>query len=67
MPGMDGLEFRRHLSGSNYKGVIALVSGVDKRKLEPAKKLIGTESLARRWAEAPRQINYPCPAIALRG
>ena len=39
MPGMDGVEFLRHLSEEDYRGGIILFSGEDERILEVAKDL----------------------------
>ncbi|WP_372658287.1 EAL domain-containing protein, partial [Hydrogenophaga sp.] len=39
MPGMDGVEFMRHLANRGYAGALALVSGTDLRVLETASKL----------------------------
>lgn len=39
MPGMDGLEFVRHLVGRHYTGSIILISGEDERMQEAAEKL----------------------------
>jgi len=41
MPGMDGVEFLRHLEGIGYPGAIVLISGEDRRVLNV------TESLAK--------------------
>lgn len=40
MPGMDGLEFVRHLLKRQYKGSFILVSGEDQRMLKAAESLI---------------------------
>ncbi|MDH3326230.1 MAG: EAL domain-containing protein [Gammaproteobacteria bacterium] len=34
MPGIDGIEFLRHLAALNYKGGVVLISGEDKRVLK---------------------------------
>lgn len=39
MPGMDGVEFLRHLTGINYAGGLVLVSGVGEDVLRSAQKL----------------------------
>ena len=39
MPGMDGVEFMRHLAERHYAGALALISGTDARVLETAAKL----------------------------
>ncbi len=45
MPGMDGIEFLRHLVERNYGGGIALISGEDKRILETAQQLGRAQNL----------------------
>jgi len=40
MPGMDGIEFVRHLVDHNYTGSLILVSGEDERMLRTAEKLV---------------------------
>jgi EAL domain-containing protein (putative c-di-GMP-specific phosphodiesterase class I)/AmiR/NasT family two-component response regulator len=39
MPGVDGVEFVRHLAGTGYTGGVVLVSGQDARVLESVRKL----------------------------
>lgn len=39
MPGMDGVEFMRHLAGISYAGALVLVSGEDERILETTERL----------------------------
>lgn len=45
MPGMDGVEFLRHLGERGYAGSLALVSGEDVRILEMAERLAGAHGL----------------------
>lgn len=45
MPGMDGVEFLRHLGERGYPGSLALVSGEDLRILETAERLAGGHGL----------------------
>ena len=45
MPGMDGVEFLRHLGERGYTGSLALVSGEDVRILETAERLAGAHGL----------------------
>lgn len=40
MPGMDGIEFLRHLEHRHYSGGIILVSGEDERMQQTAEKLV---------------------------
>ena len=40
MPGMDGIEFVRHLVERNYSGSLILISGEDERMLQTAEKLV---------------------------
>jgi len=40
MPGMDGIEFVRHLVETRYAGSLILVSGEDERMLQAASKLV---------------------------
>lgn len=40
MPGMDGIEFVRHLVGRRYVGSLILVSGEDERMLRTTEKLV---------------------------
>lgn len=40
MPGMDGIEFVRHLVERNYSGSLILVSGEDERMLKTTEKLV---------------------------
>ena len=39
MPGMDGVEFMRHLAERRFAGALALISGADVRVLDTASKL----------------------------
>lgn len=45
MPGMDGVEFLRHLGERGYAGSLALVSGENVRILETAERLAGAHGL----------------------
>ena len=45
MPGMDGVEFMRHLADIAYAGGLALVSGAEKRVLETAARLAAAHNL----------------------
>ena len=45
MPGMDGLEFIRHVAGRNYKPDIAFISGEDSRMLGSARDLAQAQGL----------------------
>ncbi|WP_292978486.1 EAL domain-containing response regulator [Nitrosomonas sp.] len=40
MPGMDGIEFIRHLVGQKFTGNLILVSGEEERMLQTAEKLV---------------------------
>ncbi len=46
MPGMDGIEFLRHLADRGYRGDVILVSGEDKRILEAAQALAEAHTLS---------------------
>jgi EAL domain-containing protein (putative c-di-GMP-specific phosphodiesterase class I)/CheY-like chemotaxis protein len=46
MPGMDGVQFMRHLMTRGYAGALALISGADKRVLDTAAKLAAAHSLS---------------------
>lgn len=45
MPGMDGIEFLRHLSAAGYTGAVILISGEDERVLHTAKTLAQAHDL----------------------
>ena len=45
MPGMDGVEFMRHLAAAGYRGALALISGADPRILQTAYKLAASYQL----------------------
>lgn len=45
MPGMDGVEFLRHLTGLSFEGGVILMSGVEARVLNTAEKLVQAHSL----------------------
>ncbi len=45
MPGMDGVEFVRHLVNSSYTGALVLVSGEDQRILQTAERLARAHAL----------------------
>ncbi|MBS1146384.1 MAG: regulatory protein for cyclic-di-GMP, domain protein [Proteobacteria bacterium] len=46
MPGMDGIEFVRHLDGRRYTGSLILVSGEDERMLQTAEKLVRVHKIS---------------------
>ncbi len=45
MPGMDGVEFLRHLTKSEFNGAVALISGEDQRVLETVRSLAEAHNL----------------------
>jgi EAL domain-containing protein (putative c-di-GMP-specific phosphodiesterase class I)/DNA-binding NarL/FixJ family response regulator len=45
MPGMDGIEFVRHLANCSYHGSLILISGEDERMLQTAEKLVKTHNI----------------------
>lgn len=45
MPGMDGIEFLRHLTQTDFAGAVALVSGEDPRVLDTARNLAEAHNL----------------------
>jgi EAL domain-containing protein (putative c-di-GMP-specific phosphodiesterase class I)/CheY-like chemotaxis protein len=45
MPGMDGVEFVRHLVGRRYRGALIVVSGTDERVLHAVKTLVQAHQL----------------------
>lgn len=45
MPGMDGVEFLRHLAGQEFTGDVALISGEDWRILKSVETLAGAHNL----------------------
>lgn len=45
MPGMDGVEFVRHLGPLAYRGGVALISGEDRRILQTAERLARSHAL----------------------
>lgn len=45
MPGMDGVEFVRHLAASGWRGLLVLVSGEDGRILHTAERLARSHGL----------------------
>jgi len=45
MPGMDGIEFLRHLAQRHYSGGVILISGEDSRVLNAAEKLAKAHNL----------------------
>lgn len=45
MPGMDGIEFFRHLARRQFKGAVVLSSGSDKRMLKTVEKLLQAHQL----------------------
>ncbi len=46
MPGMDGIEFVRHLVDQHYEGSLILVSGEDERMLKTAEKLVQAHKIS---------------------
>ena len=46
MPGMDGIEFIRHLVERRYTGSLILISGEDERMLLTAEKLVRTHEIS---------------------
>jgi EAL domain-containing protein (putative c-di-GMP-specific phosphodiesterase class I)/ActR/RegA family two-component response regulator len=46
MPGMDGIEFIRHLVERRYTGSLILISGEDERMLLTAEKLVRTHQIS---------------------
>ena len=61
MPGMDGVEFMRHLAERRYAGALALVSGADPRVLETVAKLATAYQL-----NVLSHLQKPVPAQTLR-
>lgn len=61
MPGMDGVEFLRHLAQTDFGGAVILVSGEDSRVLETARKLAIAHNLTVLGALAkpikPEEVN----------
>lgn len=45
MPGMDGIEFLRHLAGQEYSGGVVVLSGLDKAVLKSAENLARSHGL----------------------
>lgn len=45
MPGMDGIEFLRHLADSNYRGSMIISSGVDERLLQSAADMVRAKGM----------------------
>lgn len=46
MPGMDGIEFVRHLVGQKFSGSLILVSGEDERMLQVTEKLVQAHQIS---------------------
>ena len=61
MPGMDGVQFMRHLAERRYAGALAIVSGADLRLLETATKLAAAYQL-----NVLSHLRKPVPADTLR-
>ncbi len=61
MPGMDGVEFMRHLADRGFSGAVALVSGADVRVLETATKLAEAYQL-----NVLSHLHKPVPTETLR-
>lgn len=62
MPGIDGIEFIRHLARLRYHGGLVLVSGEDERILQTARRLAEAHRLAVRGA-----VHKPVTPAALSG
>ena len=45
MPGMDGIEFLRHLADRDFEGAVALSSGADKRVIKTVESLVQAHKL----------------------
>jgi PAS domain S-box-containing protein len=45
MPGMDGVEFLRHLSDNNYRGCMIISSGVEEQLLQTAAEMVCAKGL----------------------
>jgi EAL domain-containing protein (putative c-di-GMP-specific phosphodiesterase class I) len=60
MPGMDGVEFMRHLAEQHYAGALALISGADTRVLETAAKLASAYQL-----HVLSHLHKPVPSATL--
>ncbi|MDO9142079.1 MAG: response regulator, partial [Methylobacter sp.] len=45
MPGMDGIEFMRHLADSNYQGCIIIASGVEEQLLQTAAEMVRAKGM----------------------
>ncbi|MGZ5007370.1 MAG: EAL domain-containing protein [Methylobacter sp.] len=45
MPGMDGVEFLRHLAENNYRGRLIISSGVDERLLQTAADIVRAKGM----------------------
>ncbi len=45
MPGMDGVEFLRHLSDNNYRGCMIISSGVEEQLLQAAAEMVSAKGL----------------------
>ncbi|MBI5109040.1 MAG: EAL domain-containing response regulator [Rhodocyclales bacterium] len=60
MPGMDGIEFVRHLVELRYTGSLVLISGEDERMLAAASKLVQAHSI-----DVLGYLHKPVPPDAL--
>ncbi len=45
MPGMDGIEFLRHLSDNNYRGCVIISSGVEEQLLQTASEMVHAKGI----------------------
>lgn len=61
MPGMDGVEFVRHLAGMGYRGGLVLISGAEPRVLQAVEQLARAQGL-----EVLGRLSKPVAPAALR-
>lgn len=45
MPGMDGIEFLRHLADNNYRGCLIIASGVEEQLLQTAAEMVKAKNM----------------------
>jgi EAL domain-containing protein (putative c-di-GMP-specific phosphodiesterase class I)/CheY-like chemotaxis protein len=48
MPGMDGIEFLRHLADTNYRGCLIIASGVEEQLLQTAAEMARAKGMSLR-------------------
>jgi PAS domain S-box-containing protein len=73
MPGMDGVEFMRHLAGNNYRGCMILASGVEEQLLQTAAEMTRAKGMNLRGTiKKPvtrnallQLLTLPCDATAV--